>query len=105
MRQVHVYLYEDEYEKYVSQVEKSGLSKSQYMRQLINGYKIKELPPLDYYNLIRELNAIGNNLNQIARIANSIGEIDERMYMQVIEELRTFQLKLLQVMVLPEVQK
>ena len=105
MRQVHVYLYEDEYEKYVSQVEKSALSKSQYIRQLINGYEVKELPPLDYYNLIRELNAIGNNLNQIARIANSIGEIDERMYTQVIEELRLFQLKLLQVMVLPEVQK
>lgn len=102
MRQIHIYLYQDEYDEYCNKVIKSGLNKSQYIRQLINDYEIKELPPLDYYKLIGELNSIGNNLNQIARIANTTGVIDTKMYTQVVEELRQFQLKLLDVMVSPE---
>ena len=46
-------------------VKKSGLSQEAFIRSLINGYIPKELPPLDYFSMIRELHAIGSNLNQI----------------------------------------
>ena len=57
-----------------------GLSKSAYVRQLISGYEPKEQPYLNYHLLIRELKRIGNNLNQIAYIANSTGTIDGQEY-------------------------
>ena len=44
-----------------------------YIRTLLNGYSPKETPPLEYHRLIRELNAIGNNLHQIAARANATG--------------------------------
>ena len=52
---------------------KCGLSEEAYLRFLLNGHAPKEVPPLEYHRLIRELNAIGNNLHQIAARANATG--------------------------------
>ena len=40
----------------------------------------KELPPPDYFSMIRELHAIGSNLNQIAAKANATGHIDTTVF-------------------------
>lgn len=39
--------------------------------QAHNGKEILPRPPDEYYKILREINAIGNNINQIAYIANS----------------------------------
>lgn len=70
------------------QVKKSGLSQETYIRTLINGYVPKELPPPDYYAMIRELHAIGVNLNQIAAKANATGHIDRTLFQYEATRLR-----------------
>ena len=67
--------------------EKSGLSKSAVIRILIDGAKLREMPPLDYHKMTGELHAIGNNLNQIARVANATGQIDATGYMANVSAL------------------
>lgn len=57
-----------------------GLSKSAYLRKLLHGHTPKTLPPVDYFRMVKELKRIGNNLNQIAYIANSTGTIDGQEY-------------------------
>ena len=52
-----------EQQNLAKQVKKSGLSQEAFIRSLINGYMPKELPPPDYFSMIRELHAIGSNLN------------------------------------------
>lgn len=52
-------------------VKRTGLSQETYIRRLIEGYVPKELPPIDYHAMMRELNAIGNSMNQIAARANA----------------------------------
>jgi uncharacterized protein with HEPN domain len=73
-------------EFYISQIEEEFLrekmkeagikNKSAYLRKMaMDGYIIHQ----DYTNLkavIYELNRIGNNLNQIAKVANTYSEID-----------------------------
>ena len=54
-------------------VKRTGLSQETYIRRLIEGYVPKELPPIDYHAMMRELNAIGNSMNQIAARANATG--------------------------------
>ena len=54
-------------------VKKTGLSQETYIRTLLDGYVPKELPPPDYHGMMRELNAIGNSINQIAARANATG--------------------------------
>lgn len=70
------------------QVKKSGLSQEAFIRSLINGYVPKELPPLDYFSMIRELHAIGSNLNQIAAKANATDHIDKTVFQYEANRLR-----------------
>ena len=52
---------------------KAGLSAANYLRFLIRGYAPKEQPSPDYHAMMRELHAIGNNMQQIAARANATG--------------------------------
>lgn len=70
------------------QAKKSGLSQESYLRTLINGYVPKELPPPDYYAMMKELHAIGSNLNQIAAKANATGHIDRTVFQYETNRLR-----------------
>ena len=60
-------LTEEEAAKLNDMVKRSGLSREEYLRQLINGLEPKEAPPVEYYGMMTELHQIGHNLNQIAR--------------------------------------
>ena len=46
---------------------KVSVPKEVYLRMLIMGTTPKEKPTADFYNMTRELNAIGNSINQIAK--------------------------------------
>lgn len=62
-----------EHQRLKKNVKKTGLSQETYIRTLLAGYAPKELPPPDYHSMMRELNAIGNSMNQIAARANATG--------------------------------
>ena len=51
-------------------VKKSGLNREAYLRQLISGVVPRDAPPPDYYSMMRELHKIGNNLNQLTKLAH-----------------------------------
>lgn len=55
----------------------TGFNASQLIRSLISRTEIKTRPPDELPKLLRELSAIGNNVNQIARKANSTDSIAE----------------------------
>ena len=61
-------------------VKKSGLSRESYLRQIINGLVPTDLPPPDYFAMMRELHYIGVNLNQIARKAHALNMLDVKRY-------------------------
>ena len=54
-----------------------ALKMEPYIRKLIMGKEIRPRPPDEYVRLLREINAIGNNINQIAHIANAQQYISE----------------------------
>lgn len=83
-----VWLNEEENTKLQKNSKKVGLSRESYLRTLINGYMPKELPPAEYHTMIRELHAIGSNLNQIAARANSTGHIDRTVFQYEANRLR-----------------
>lgn len=83
-------------------IKKCGLTKSAYIRMIITGYLPKETPPIEYHQVIKELNAIGNNLNQIAKIANTTGIIDKNFYVEQSHKLDNEILKINKLVVVPE---
>ena len=53
------------------QVAASGLSTTQFLRDLIEGVEVKARRPNELPELLRQISAVGNNINQIARTVNT----------------------------------
>ena len=68
---ISVRLTEKEHRHLKQNAQCCGMKMEPYIRKLIMGTKIRPRPPDEYVRLAREVNAIGNNINQIAHIANA----------------------------------
>lgn len=99
---IQVWLNQEENERFRASVEKTGLTKENYLRTLINGYAPKEQPHPDYFNLMHEFHAIGNNLNQLAAKANATGHIDKIVFQYEANRLRKAILDIKAAFTLPE---
>ena len=64
-------LNEQEYVHLKRQSETAGLKMEPLIRQLILGRDVKPRPPENLAALLRQMSAMGNNINQIAKVANS----------------------------------
>ena len=74
---IGLWLNDTEYGQLSHQCTVTGLSASALVRQLIMGVELQPRPPDTYTALLRELSAIGNNINQIAKWANAKQNITE----------------------------
>ena len=66
----------------------TGLSVSVLIRKLIAGVQLRPRPPDEYTKLLRELSAIGNNVNQIAHWANARKSIHEAEIVDAVQLVR-----------------
>ena len=71
----------------------TGLSESEFIRSLIKGYRIKEQPTEEIKSFQKEIHGIANNINQIARIANSRYSTSHDDYSYISKELSDFILR------------
>ena len=69
----------DEAQDLQKKAKKACLSEAGLIRLLLKGYEPKEKPDDRFYDVMRELSSIGNNINQLAAKANSLGFIDAPM--------------------------
>lgn len=90
--QIIVRLTDEECMKFKNKVKKTGLSQAAYLRCLISGHAPREKPDEQFYAAMREMSAIGNNLNQIARKAAILGFIDAPYYKKEAEKWNAFRL-------------
>lgn len=63
-------------------VKACGMTREAYVRCVLGEKTPVTLPPMEYHDVIRELRAVGNNLNQIAYRAQSLGLLDAPAYRQ-----------------------
>ena len=71
MIKISVRLNEQEHTHLKRLSETTGLKMEPLVRQLILGRELKPRPPENLAALLRQMSAIGNNINQIAKVANS----------------------------------
>ena len=79
-------------------VEKSGWSREKYMRALIAHSPIKSKPSMDLVSVLRNLQQINNNMNQIAMKANTLNFVDTAAYWENVDGLKKTIQELLEVM-------
>ena len=76
-RHISVWMNDKEYRHLKKQAELAGMGLDPFIRSLISGTQLRPRPPDQYTALLRELSAIGNNVNQIAHRANAARSIRE----------------------------
>ena len=93
---------DEEHDLLKRNAKKCGLSTAAYLRFLIQGCVPKELPSVDYHGMIRQLQAIGNSMNQIAARANKTGFYLKEEYAKNAQELKAAILEIQKAILLPE---
>ena len=69
---------------------RTGLNESEFLRSCIKGYKIKEQPTEEIREFTKQISGIANNINQIAKIANSRYSVSHDDYSYISKELSNF---------------
>ena len=79
-------------------VKKAGVSREAYLRSLIRKMPPTEKPPVDVIDILKNLQQINNNMNQIAVKANAKGFVDTASYWENVRWLKETAIKLMEVM-------
>ena len=95
---IELRLNEQEMERLRRDVARSGWSREKYLRALIEHSSIREMPSMDLISVLRNLQQINNNMNQVALIANAKGFVDTAAYWENVELLEETIHELLEVM-------
>ena len=85
---IGLWLDDGEYQHLTKQCAVTGLTASSFIRKCVMGTELRPRPPDTYAALLRELSAIGNNINQIAYWANATKSISEPEVRQAAELAR-----------------
>lgn len=85
-------------------VEKSGRSKEALLRSMLMGYQLCEKPDPEFYQILWELSAIGNRINQLAAKANALDFVDAPMLKEEAKRWREFRLDVSKRYLLPRKQ-
>ncbi|MBP9989551.1 MAG: plasmid mobilization relaxosome protein MobC [Ruminococcus sp.] len=79
---------DDELNKLNRKIEKSGLTRTAFLRKMCAGIEVKEQPSADFFDILYQLRMIGNNIHQVAIKANTLGLIDAPLYRKNYEMLQ-----------------
>ena len=81
----------DEARDLEKKAKRACMSEAGLVRLLIKGYEPKEKPDERFYDVMRELSSIGNNINQLAAKANTLGFVDAPQLKKEAERWHKFQ--------------
>lgn len=92
----------DEYYELKNLAEKTGLSISEFIRQMVKGYQPNEKPDKEFYDSVKLLRSVSNSLNQLARRANALNFIDELEYKKNVDFVNSTLLDIKRKFLLPK---
>ena len=81
----------DEAQDLQKKAKKACLSEAGLIRLLLRGYEPREKPDDRFYDVMREISSIGNNINQLAVKANALGFVDAPQLKKEAERWHKFQ--------------
>lgn len=99
---VEIYFTKGELDTLTKKVRKSGLSREGYCRRVLNESEVKAAPPADIPTLIREVRRVGQNIDQILKIANAQGLLDVPKLRVALEDNRAVEKLIVESYSMPE---
>ena len=101
-QQIHLRLSGAEMALLKAKSEKTCLSQSALIRLLIQGFHPREKPDDRFYESMRQLSGIANNINQLAAKAHSLGFIDAQKLDEEVIRWHQFQADIERTFLRPE---
>lgn len=86
----HIRVTAEESRDWKAKAQKACVTESALVRTLMKGYRPKEKPDAAFYDALRELSYISNNLNQLLRKAHSLNFIDVPMLKREVQAWQEF---------------
>ena len=88
-REIKVRFTDDELERLNSLVYASNAkSREDFVRLALTDTVIRQRPPAEYGQIVRELRRIGSNIDQILVKARTLGFVDEPMFVSASRDIR-----------------
>lgn len=87
----HIWFSRAEAQELQRKAKKACMTEAGLIRLLIRGYEPREKPDDRFYDVMRELSSIGNNINQLAAKANALGFIDAPLLKSEADKWNKFQ--------------
>lgn len=82
--------------------ERACLTEAALLRLLIKGYEPREKPDERFFEMMKEMRRMGNNLNQLLVHAHKFGIADTTAIKRELEDWRAFQCNVEEKFLLPE---
>ena len=97
----HILMNKAEAQDLQKKAKRACLSEGGLIRLLLRGYEPREKPDERFYDVMRELSAIGNNINQLAAKANALNFVDAPMLKEEARRWHEFQIAVRKKYLLP----
>lgn len=98
---IHLRLNDQEYQMLKKNCELSKLTSQQFLRSLIQLEMPTEKPHEDFFETIKQLRYIGNNINQLAMMANKNEYLDKNLLLKELDLLNNQILEIREKVYLP----
>ena len=79
---------EEEFDRVTALAQATVLSREAFIREALRGTTLRERPPAEYGEILRELRGMGNNVHQLLLKARTLDYVDEIMLQETIDMIR-----------------
>lgn len=80
-------LSKDEFDRVTELAQATVLSREAFIREALRGTTIRERPPVEYGEIVRELRRIGSNVHQLLIKARTLEFVDEIMLQETVDAI------------------
>ena len=79
---------EEEFDRVTELAQATVLSREEFIRRALRGTTLRERPPTEYGEIVRELRGIGSNVHQLLLKARTLDYVDEIMLQETVDVIR-----------------
>ena len=87
-KEIKVRMTEEEFDRVTALAQATVLSREAFIREALRGTTLRERPPAEYGEILRELRGMGNNVHQLLLKARTLDYVDEIMLQETIDMIR-----------------
>ena len=87
-KEIKVRMTEDEFDRVTALAQATVLSREEFIRKALRGTTLRQRPPAEYGEIVRELRRIGSNVHQLLLKARTLEFVDEIMLQETVDAIR-----------------